>query len=693
MNKVTGRLLRLAAASIIGLAIVSQARLGIAQQSDVTVAPKIRGPALVLSFEGGLPGNSVAEVLAILLKYPELLKEPEVLRSTHTAKRGDTVCLVLGNRNYPLPCGDSIRDVITLLNPELRATKGELRLGQTIVVPSPPIYRYPITSYYTKEQPIETTKAEISKAEAAVDEMVSRWKIHLNASQVDENSRFRVVRYDGYRMVLETTSIEAALQLAKLLAPVRRDPANLRFDLVEERPIGKLQSAPTSVTEWEKECTSGSLFLSPRQYRDFINSDLSAVEHIDKFTPVTPVRVTIVDVRVNDAPILSAVPPGTVPSCNWTKYIPALHHSTHMAAIIASRHSALGFIGLAPNANIESFELLVSDNGKPEPAAIFKSGQEFELGDRIAGVSTLQVYLIATQFPPSQLPPDVTGRGGSLGQRMFESRSLFVVAAGQEKVGLSTTGILYPQTLGDYRNVVVVTACNPCSLNSPKLMPEANFTQMKNGRSAVHVAAPGGAPIAAWVDDKSVSATPGTSQAAAYVAGVAAAMIGRYRDVYTSPEAVKRRLQVTSQPSRWQSEDALKVGMGIVDPVLALLDPRKHWLKDQNGWRPIKIRSLTSDKQIRAKEMVFGVERFFKEAKVKRIVRTIEGAPSNQQWDLYEEPWRVSKQDGNHATLERISNLTFSNGPIVLCDNTTVAWSQVADLILAEGDSDEASCN
>lgn len=673
-----------------------QVRAGLTQQSDGPAMPKIQGPALVLSFEGGLPGNTVAEVLTVLLKYPEFLKQPEVLRATHTAKRGDTVCLVLGNRNYPLPCGDSIRDVITLLNPELKTTKGELRLGQTITVPSPPIYKYPITSYYTKEQPIETTKAEISKAEAAVDEMVLRWKGHLNASQVDEGPRYKLVRYDGYRMVLETKSTEAALELAKLLTPVRKDPANLRFDLVEERPIGKLQSAPTTVTEWEKECTSGSLFQSPRQYGDLIVSDLSAVENIDKSIPVAPVRVTIVDVRVNEAPILSAAPPGTILGCNWTKYIPALHHATHMAAIIASRHGALGFIGLAPHAKIESFELLVSDYGQPEPKAIFKSGQEFELGDKIAGVSIanpLRVYLIATQFPPSKLSVDVYGRGGSLGQRMSESRSLFVVAAGQEKAPLSATGTMFPQTLGDYRNVIVVTACNPCSLTSPKLMPETNFTQTKNGRAAVHIAAPGGAPIAAWVDDKSVSATPGTSQAAAYVAGVAAAMIGRYKDVYTSPEAVKRRLQVTSQPSQWQVDDAPKVGMGIVDPVLALLDPRKHWLKDQNGWRAIKIKALAPDKQVKAREMIYGTDRTFKEVKVRRIVRTVDGAPSDYQWDLYEEPWRVSKQDGNHATLERVSNLTFSSGPIVLCDNTTVVWSQVADLILAEGDSDEASCS
>ena len=64
----------------------------------------------------------------------------------------------------------------------------------------------------------------------------------------------------------------------------------------------------------------------------------------------------------------------------------------------------------------------------------------------------------------------------------------------------------------------------------------------------VHVAAPGVDPIAGWITDDAIGQASGTSQAAAYVAGIVASMIGYFPNSYTSPDVVKIKLQATSRP-------------------------------------------------------------------------------------------------------------------------------------------------
>lgn len=661
---------------------------------------KVQAPALVLSFEGGLPGHTVAEVLAVLVKKPEILRQPDFLKTTYTVKSGDTVCQLLGERNYPLPCGDPIRNLIDELNPEARPSKNGLRIGQVIVLPTPPFEKYTLTTYFTKEMPRDRQltlagKEQAVKAEA--DGIVRNWS-GLNAKQIDKESGNTLVRYDAYRMFLETNTEDDAISLAVMLSGVRKDSLNLKFDLVERRPVGRPQSLPTTESDWKDECTSGKLFSSPRRYRDFIEGDLTAMGSIDAAIAIAPVMVTIADVRLNEAPILATTLPAGNLSCQWTKYIPALHHSTHMAGIIASRQSTLGFTGLAPNAEVEVVEVLVATADQP-PTTTFDSEREFELGRKIvetSSTSPLPVYLVALQFPASKLPMALAGRGGSLGARIAESRNLFVVAAGQDPakppVGLSASSPIFPQSLGDLRNVIVVTACNPCNLDNAKLMSQANYSQSSAGRSAVHVAAPGGAFIPAWVDDKFIGAAAGTSQAAAYVTGLAAVMVGLYKDTYTAGEIVKRRLQVTSQPSKWDTGDSQKVAAGVVDPVLALLDPRKHWVKDANGWRAVRIKSLSTDKVVRAKDMYGGNIESIDEGKVMRVVRTSDGQAGDRRWEIYQERWRISSNDGNQATIDRRGNLVPTGGQITLCDNTTIGWGEVFDLVIAEGGLHAKSC-
>jgi hypothetical protein len=77
----------------------------------------------------------------------------------------------------------------------------------------------------------------------------------------------------------------------------------------------------------------------------------------------------------------------------------------------------------------------------------------------------------------------------------------------------------------------------------------------------------------------------GTSQATAFVAGLASAMVSRFPDIYKDAAQVKVRLQATSMPIELIGDPSAsdKLATGVIDPSFAILDPRKYWLKTGGG--------------------------------------------------------------------------------------------------------------
>ena len=163
----------------------------------------------------------------------------------------------------------------------------------------------------------------------------------------------------------------------------------------------------------------------------------------------------------------------------------------------------------------------------------------------------IPVYLAATRFPPPLGIPDGQPLAsqkrfsGKVANAIWKGHPLLIVAAGQDPPHdpheLNATTAFSPQYFGDLQNVVVVTACETCRRDDTKIMKSANF-----GQGFVHVAAPGGGDVPGWVSPNEVGLGHGTSQSAAYVAGVAATMIGNFPDAYSSAPLVKLRLQATS---------------------------------------------------------------------------------------------------------------------------------------------------
>src|SRR5260370_32579401 len=146
-----------------------------------------------------------------------------------------------------------------------------------------------------------------------------------------------------------------------------------------------------------------------------------------------------------------------------------------------------------------------------------------------------------------------------------------------------------PENMGDCDNVIVVTACLDCKSAAPKIPEWANYSTS----GFVHIAAYGDIVLSTGSDDHLTIVPGGTSPSAAFVAGVASAMVSKWPKTYKDLAwLVKFRLQVTSTPAL-TGTDALKVNAGIMDAEVAFENPERDYLstveeknkaKDTQGW-------------------------------------------------------------------------------------------------------------
>lgn len=256
-------------------------------------------------------------------------------------------------------------------------------------------------------------------------------------------------------------------------------------------------------------------------------------------------------------------------------------HGTHLAGIIASNDNSFGLVGVHPGVHIHSWnwnELHVQQDKLERK--IYTHQRETEKR------GALQIYVFASEWESSENPDRRLSDDG-LANELVNEELLLVAAAGQPdpktgELGKNlTTGYKHaPMNLGDKENILVVTECLPCEGRNPQIAPRANYST--NG--IVHLAAPG-EDIPSTTGSGHYAVASGTSQATAFVAGVASAMACYYPHSYKLPYQLKIRLQVTSRPlaiSTGSLEEAAKVATGILDEKLAMLDPTKDWIQ-KNG--------------------------------------------------------------------------------------------------------------
>lgn len=674
--------LSLLAATLCGNALPTTA------QPKAEAEPNIRGPGLFIFFEGDQPGKTIAFVFGKLLDNQELLRQAAMPFAYRTVQPRDSICQYLYELNYPLPCGPEILEIVERVNSKTSPVKKGLQIGEPVFLPDLSLKKYTVTRRLSAGYAGEIRASEIEK----------NWKT-LNP-QIRRNQEQIYVSYDAYRIYVATESEQAAAQILRLI-DTETAAANIKVDFVPEGPTpGKQYSGPPETEQgWRKWCDNSTL-SDKIWYRDM--SVTAATNYKDPGVPPTSVPVHIIDGPVNQVPNLfgalansvasaAGAVPSPEPKCTWIEFSKPDHHATHMAGIIASRDNGYGFVGIAPLARIVPFEWLKVEAKEAVASDPFRGPKLSQLIDwNNDQPAPIPVYLIATEFqqPPLDDKEKLDRFRYIVPTSMRRSAGIFVVAAGQtdknRKVAksLSAETDISPQNLGDLENVIVVTACTSCSDRDAKLLGDANYSSFVENPLAVHIAAPGGSAIGSWVADGQFAVANGTSQAAAFVAGVAAQMIGTYKDVYKEGYAVKKRLQATSYPARWNSDDERKLSAGIVDPKVAMLDPTKHWVKQNGKWDEIKLKPLSSGDLFEYRD-ANNTPAGLAAGALLRVVRTTNSdTAGDRRWDIYVDPSKLKPKIYNRGLLIRVRD-QIPSGALALCGGGSISLANVEDLIVA----------
>ncbi|WP_181169570.1 S8/S53 family peptidase [Mesorhizobium sp. B2-4-4] len=444
---------------------------------------------------------------------------------------------------------------------------------------------------------------------AQLSELDTRWKDEiLRRQEHDDLVRLSLRSYDVY--LPEEKGNDDTGSAAKGKRPLYKSPQYDKSakDVIIQKnvisPAGNILKNLFSVPS-EHFTTCSKSDAAPQQaasYLDLLGSDgLPACAH--HCTGNCP-EINLFDTKVFRHPDIAnaivdnggvsgeAKPADTKPLCPETSFKLNEHHGTMMASIMVSQNNGSSpFVGIAPAAHLRSF--IAAELSQKRWSTILT-----ERADQVW--DTPQIFVFAGQFEY----PDYLIDNGSLKddddrlghpdvvRAIQDNKLLWVTAAGQNDNAnghqLSPTRPESPMNLGDQRTVIVVTSCEICVGKEARLWANANYSKPMYG--LVNLAAPGGSPgdpIPTAVDQYHYSAAWGTSEATAFVGGVAAGMLSCFPDRFKNDGRwIKTRLQVTADPMPDQL-DAQKVTGGIVNVKRAFLDPDRNWLDRGSGFEEV----------------------------------------------------------------------------------------------------------
>ncbi len=228
-------------------------------------------------------------------------------------------------------------------------------------------------------------------------------------------------------------------------------------------------------------------------------------------------------------------------------------HGTCMASIIAGhgRGGADGMLGVAPGAHVLSIRV-IRDDDAPDLDQPTASSTPISDGIRYAVDHGAQVISMSLGGSDSGADSDSTPEADAI-RYALQHNVVVVVAAGNSAD--KGDALQFP---GAERGVISVAAVNSAG----------HHAAFSTTSWDVSVAAPGvNLPCDAAASDDEYMLGDGTSQATAYVAGIAALIKARNRNL--SPAQVRDLLESTARDKPGGGRDDL-VGFGIVNPVAAL---------------------------------------------------------------------------------------------------------------------------
>jgi hypothetical protein len=677
----------------LGLILLTLALAAVCQSNaDAGEKRDRQPPGVIVHFEGGIVGLNIAKVLSIANS------SESIPTYRYQPADNDTLCGILASAGYPPPC-EGLADFVGKLNNNPALTAGKFEKGKEILLPSVNLARYRSAQTFSNK-----VQREVSRSNSLTESWTG---LNLQPSQRTKN--LYEIEYDAFEIFIPTSSDVSATSIASQI--LQLNTTNVLVDVLRVKPPSSTLQSVVSLDDLKASCNGTSALSAIYDYVELSDYDRDAVAIMRQGLRAASPQRERARVVVIDVPLLGA--PNFYPAykeslqnlnwlCKWDTFRTGLHHSTHLAGIVGSQ-DRFGFRGLGQNATIESFVWEKPKSDQPDETEPADPDRHTNLADRIAETAPeipLPIYLAATTFDPWDFGLDANGlllNANARFQRILENRirgrrPLLVVAAGQAKsvtskgVELTPSRPMSPQNLGDLPNVLVVTACEVCTRTQTRLLASANFGS--GDRNFVHVIAPGGTPIPGWISDSAVGAGAGTSQAAAYVAGMAAAMVSNFPNAYAEASLVKARIQITSRPlsasdDGSENPDSGKVNAGLVDPVLALLNPRKHWIKQSGAWKELKIKSLSNAPlSIRG----IGGSSFVKTTHIKRIVRT-SIPPASPQWTLYLDR-SLARPDVAEDEVQRVGPIQAGarSEIFVPCGASTgVRFDDIEDIIISIG--------
>jgi subtilisin family serine protease len=655
----------------------------------VPVAPR-KAPGLVISFHGGLAGQNIFQTLDAVTRSGVPIPTEAV-----AVEPNDTLCGMLIRRGLPPDCLAGVKFVESL-NAETRPIGSTLRVGDTVHLPKLELDRYQAVDNFT------TSHAQVAEYGRAISK-------RYRDARLTEKEGFFSVDYPSYELYVAAESDQQVKDLTARIYALKLDNVAIDALTTAEAPARLHSFTSDHVRDL---CETDAMAAQSFDYASLVEADTDAAAVVRREPAATDrtVSVWLIDTRLAKSPNLwpafgDAEPQGGW-RCRWRRFVIGDHHATHLASIIASQANTFGFKGLAPGAKLNNFVWVAPDpNGNLQRSDADRARLLAHTMRREPRDLPLRVWLAATNFDPliegepkDDLPEEfahLRTNGSQLLVTIARNRPLLIVAAGQQSDKRMAGAEIHPrlnvspQNLGDIENVVVVTACEDCRAGSERIMPSANRT--RKGEYMVHVAAPGGENVAGWISESEIGESSGTSQAAAFVAGVAASMISRYPEVYRTPDTVKLRLQAISRPLSWKNglanRDAERLTAGVVDPLLALLDPSKNWVKDGQGWRAVKIKSWPASGVAFEKESGSRTAAF-EDRHILRMARTPFGA--RKRWSVYLDRYEL---DPNNlfTSVERLDLVTpLSGAALTLCDGSSLPFDSLDDAVFKMGPAVDA---
>ena len=579
--------------SLILAAAVASAALAQTRAPMSLPKPKLPpSPEVVVLFQAGDYTSNIPRVLSALATRGALQTRTVELAATQT------VCDVYTGL-LPGGCTQETLKLARTLNPERAPSAKTLSVGQKIVIPDVKLVEHP---YVVKLDP------RVGSDRQRLADLRAHWK----GAEVREEKLadgYLGLTFPGFELRVPRGSDAEAGDLQAYLLSLRVPNVLVAARLLDPG-AARFHSSTTPRRFWDNCIASPGRTLPADQEGDLRlalsdvtprscpirceGSECPDVILVDTTVWRHPEILGYLDADPEPCPATPALPaaPSNDPTCRIQPFDKKLHHGTHLAGIVSSAANNVGISGVAPGTRVATLCWPSNTLALIE----FMDRRQAEPGQP-------PIYLFASSFkvspPPTRDDDRLLAGRNALGASIVRRRDLWIVAAGNgQSEGpaphyeeVSRRSVDSPANLGDQENVLVVTACRDCYDDNAALVDTAN--RAARDQPMVHVAAPG-VEIPSTVTPTEYGRADGTSQAAALVAGVAAAMKACYPDAYLQPHVLKTRLQTTARPFPMSPDNQPRddgVGTGIVDIDAALLDPKRDWIRrDGGGWEAVRVK-------------------------------------------------------------------------------------------------------